>query len=194
MARMARHGIHSCRGRTLQMKPHWDPTVLHPYRTREAIAERYPRWDLWAPCCTQDPSQKCNPIGCRHEILSHAEGTRASRKGPLDGARDPPSFSAGMVDPMHSSRDMPVNLTLQLTSREKLISNLRRNMPVLPDSLECAALRADMEGNRLNSRFPHTHKNKSVKAHGVMEEKSVIIQDEYHYLDKYQSMAIGCQQ
>ena len=58
-------------------------------------------------------------------------------------------------------------------------------MPVLPDSPECAALRADMEGNRLNSRFQHTHKNKSIKAHGIMEEKSVIIQDEYRYLDKY---------
>ena len=40
---------------------------------------------------------------CRHEISSHAEGTRASQKGPLDGAGDPPSFSAGMVDPAHSS-------------------------------------------------------------------------------------------
>ena len=58
-------------------------------------------------------------------------------------------------------------------------------MLVLPDSPECVALRADMEGDRLNSQFQHTHKNKSVKAHGVMEEKSVIIQDEYHYLDKY---------
>ena len=58
-------------------------------------------------------------------------------------------------------------------------------MPVLPDSPECAALRADMEGNRLNSRSQHTQKNKSVKSHGVVEEKSVIIQDEYHYLDKY---------
>ena len=58
-------------------------------------------------------------------------------------------------------------------------------MPVLPDSPEYAALRANVEGNRLNTRFQHTHKNKSVKVHGVMEEKSVIIQDEYHYLDKY---------
>ena len=56
----------------------------------------------------------------------------------------------------------------------KLISNLRWNMPVLPDSLECAALRADMEGNRLNSRFQHTHKDKSIKAHGIVEGKSVI--------------------
>ena len=56
-------------------------------------------------------------------------------------------------------------------------------MPVLPDSPECVALRADVDGDRLNSRFQHTHKNKSV--HGVMEEKSVIIQDEYRYLDKY---------
>ena len=44
-------------------------------------------------------------------------------------------------------------------------------MPVLPDSLECADLRADMEGNRLNSRFQHTHKNKSIKAREVMEGK-----------------------
>ena len=50
----------------------------------------------------------------------------------------------------------------------KLISNLRRNMPVLLDSPECVALRADVEGN---SRFQHTHKNKSVKAHEVVEEK-----------------------
>ena len=57
---------------------------------------------------------------CRHEILSRAKGTRASRKGPLDGAGDPPSFSAGMVNPTHSSQDVPVNLTLQLTRRESL--------------------------------------------------------------------------
>ena len=43
----------------------------------------------------------------------------ASRKGPLDGA-DPPSFSARVVDPAQSSRDVPVNLTLQLTRRESL--------------------------------------------------------------------------
>ena len=48
------------------------------------------------------------------EFSSCAEGTRASWKGPLDGARYPPSFSTGMVDPTHSSRDMPVNLTLNL--------------------------------------------------------------------------------
>ena len=117
--------------------------------------------------------------------MSRAEGTRASQKGPLDGAGDLPSFSVGMVNPAHSSRDMPVNLTLQLTRREKLISNLRQNMSVLLDSPECAALRANMEGNRLNSRFQHIHKSKSVKAHGVVEEKLVIIQNEYHYLDKH---------
>ena len=54
------------------------------------------------------------------EISSRAEGTRASRKGSLDGAGDPPSFSVGMVDPTHSSRDVPVNLTLQLIRRESL--------------------------------------------------------------------------
>ena len=36
----------------------------------------------------------------------------ASRKGLLDGAVDPPNFSAGVVDPVHSSRNVPVNLTL----------------------------------------------------------------------------------
>ena len=48
-------------------------------------------------------------------------------------------------------------------------------MPVLPDSPEYAALRADVKGDQLNSRLQHTHKNESVKAHGIMEEKSVII-------------------
>ena len=56
---------------------------------------------------------------------------------------------------------------------------------MLPGSPKYVALRADVEEDRLNSRFQHSHKNKSVKAHGVMEEKSVIIQDKYHYLDKY---------
>ena len=58
-------------------------------------------------------------------------------------------------------------------------------MPVLLDSPKCAALRADMEGNRLNSRFQHTHKNKLIKAHGIMEGKSVIAQDRSRYLDKH---------
>ena len=58
-------------------------------------------------------------------------------------------------------------------------------MPVLPNSSECAALRADMEGNRLNSRFQHTHKDKTIKAHRIMEGKSVIAQDRSRYLDKY---------
>ena len=58
-------------------------------------------------------------------------------------------------------------------------------MPVLSDSPECVALRADMEENRLNSRFQHTHKNKSIKAHEIMEGKSVIAQDRSRYLDKH---------
>ena len=57
-------------------------------------------------------------------------------------------------------------------------------MPVLLDNPECAALRADMKGDRLNSRVQHIHKNKSVKARGVVQEESVIIQDKYHCLDK----------
>ena len=55
------------------------------------------------------------------EFSSCAEGTRASRKGPLDGAEDLPSFSIGVVDPAHSSQDVPVNLTLQLIRRESLL-------------------------------------------------------------------------
>ena len=58
-------------------------------------------------------------------------------------------------------------------------------MSVLPDNPEYAALRADVEADRLNSQFQHTYKNKLVKAHGIMEEKLVIIQDEYCYLGKY---------
>ena len=37
-------------------------------------------------------------------------------------------------------------------------------------------------------------KNKSVKAHGVMEGKSVIVQVDSHYLDEYWLMAKGYQQ
>ena len=48
------------------------------------------------------------------------------------------------------------------------MSNLGQNKLVLPDSPKCAAMRADMKGDRLNSRFQHIHENKSVKAHGVM--------------------------
>ena len=55
------------------------------------------------------------------EFSSHAEGTRASWKGPLDRAGDPPSFSIGVIDPVRSSRDVLVNLTLQLTRRESLL-------------------------------------------------------------------------
>ena len=44
-------------------------------------------------------------------------------------------------------------------------------MLVLLDSPECVALRADIEGDRLNNQFQHTHKDKLVKAHGVVEEK-----------------------
>ena len=52
---------------------------------------------------------------------------------------------------------------------------------MLLDSPECVALRADVEGDRLNSRFQHTHKNKLIKAHAIMEGKSVIVQDESCY-------------
>ena len=53
-------------------------------------------------------------------------------------------------------------------------------MPVLPDSPEYAALRADMKGDRLNSRFQHIRKDESVEAHWVVEKESVIIQNVHH--------------
>lgn len=57
---------------------------------------------------------------CRHRIFASVPRTHAaSRKGLLDGA-DPLGFSARVVDPAQSSRDVPVNLTLQLTRRESL--------------------------------------------------------------------------
>ena len=43
-----------------------------------------------------------------------------SRKDLLDGAGDPLGFNAGITDPAYSSRDMPIDLTLQLTRRESL--------------------------------------------------------------------------
>ena len=64
----------------------------------------------------------CAKNVCRHKISSYAEGTWASRKGPLDGAGDPPSFSAGMVDPTHSSQDVPVN-DPTINKERKFISN-----------------------------------------------------------------------
>ena len=56
----------------------------------------------------------------RRENVSIVLGTPTSRKGLLNGAGDPPGFNAGMIDPASSSRDVPVNLTLQLTRRESL--------------------------------------------------------------------------
>ena len=43
----------------------------------------------------------------------------ASQKDLLDGP-DPSSFSARVVDPAQTFRDVPVNLTLQLIRRESL--------------------------------------------------------------------------
>ena len=57
--------------------------------------------------------EMCVDIEFRPVPRTHA----ASRKGPLDGA-DLPSFSARVVDRAQSYRDVPVNLTLQLTRRE----------------------------------------------------------------------------
>ena len=49
---------------------------------------------------------------------------------------------------------------------------------MLPDSPQCAALRADMDSSiliRINK----------LKAHGIMEGKSVIAQDRSRYLDQH---------
>ena len=63
---------------------------------------------------------RCARNVCRHRIFVSMPRTHAvSQKGLLDGA-DPPSFSARVVDPEQSSRDVPENLTLQLTRRESL--------------------------------------------------------------------------
>ena len=43
-------------------------------------------------------------------------------------------------------------------------------MPVLLDSPDCAALRADMKEDRLNSRFQHIRENKSVKTHWLCKK------------------------
>ena len=48
-------------------------------------------------------------------------GTRASQKGLLDGVGDPLGFNAGIIDPAYYSRDVPINLTLQLIRRESLL-------------------------------------------------------------------------
>ena len=48
--------------------------------------------------------------------------------------------------PRHASQFDPT-----IDKERKLIGNLGRNMPVLPDSPECVALRADMRGDQLNS-------------------------------------------
>ena len=61
-----------------------------------------------------------SPVGTVGMKIRLMPGTRASRKGLLDGAEDPPGFNAGMIDPAYSSRDVRVNLTLQLTKRESL--------------------------------------------------------------------------
>ena len=60
--------------------------------------------------CGVPPSvpEMCVDIEFHPMLRTHV----ASRKGTLDGAGDPPSFSARVVDPAHSSRDVPVNLTL----------------------------------------------------------------------------------
>ena len=59
--------------------------------------------------CGVPPSmpEMCVDLEFRPVPRTHA----ASRKGPLNGA-DPPSFSARVVDPTQSSRDVQVNLTL----------------------------------------------------------------------------------
>ena len=53
-----------------------------------------------------------------------------------------------------------------IDKERKFISNLWWNMPVLPDSPECAALRANMKEDRLNSRSAQKSAVMECKAHG----------------------------
>ena len=57
---------------------------------------------------------------------------------------------------------------LALAQGWSILRNPPETLPVLPDSPECAALRADMQGDRLNSRFHYIHEDESIKAHGVV--------------------------
>ena len=95
---------------------------------------------LWA-----GPPLMVRPISCLVDIGGHT---------PID-------YRSCTLLPRHAFQ-----FDLAINKERNLISNLRHNMPVLLDSPECVALRANMEGNRLNSRFQHTHKDKSIKAHG----------------------------
>jgi len=93
------------------------------------------------------------PRMCRRQKSDREPLTQTSQEKPRGADPKPSPDLRWTRDWMVVTEGVLVNLTLQLTRREKHISNLRQNMPVLPDSLECAALRADMEGNRLNSQF-----------------------------------------
>ena len=62
----------------------------------------------------------------------------------LDGAGDPPGFNAGIIDPVYSFRDVPVNLTLQLIRRE-FISNLRWNIPVCAQTVPSVPLQEQLD-------------------------------------------------
>ena len=60
---------------------------------------------------------------CRHKIFASMPRTHAaSRKGPLDGA-DPPSFSAGMIDPAQILPRRASQFNPVIDKERKFISN-----------------------------------------------------------------------
>ena len=89
----------------------WEPMIFSPpkneWRILFAMMIIIILINEWTTSCSSPltllPTQNFRLVSRTHA---------ASRKGLLDGAVDPPSFSAGVVDPVHSFRDMPVNLTL----------------------------------------------------------------------------------
>ena len=103
MAHTSHQVLFSCGGRTLQARPHWDPTTLHPLRTGEAFAERYPRWGLWSPCRAPNPGQKHVPTG----LLLAYHGSRCQanrthlRRVPVLCSTDSPPGPSTPDDPHH---------------------------------------------------------------------------------------------
>ena len=59
---------------------------------------------------------------------------------------DPLGFNTGPADPVNPE-GVPVNLTLQLTRRESLISSLRQNKPILARQFQCVASTAAKREN-----------------------------------------------
>ena len=102
-ARTSRQVLRSCRGRTLQTKPHRDHVALYPWRTGKTSAKRHPRWGLRSPCHAEDLGWKCIPTGL---LLAHCSSRRRAnrthlRRVPvLRSANSPPGLGTP-DDPHH---------------------------------------------------------------------------------------------